>query len=704
MNTRLSSLNRPGLIALAILAVVIALVAVESVIALAVLLLEGGSVLYVLTSAALAGRWIVHFLGLKKLSLAERCIYQVSLGLGFLSLIVLALGSVGWLTQPVAFALVFVLTLLGIIRFTLDQKQQLKNANATPLPTRSDTPLPARSASEGLHDSHLTAKMPRKTKTPREDSFVSAFHWLWLLVAPFLAIALLAACLPPGVLWREEGFGYDVLEYHLAVPKFFYETGAISFLPNNVYSNFPLNSEMLSLLMMVLRGDAIEAAYMVHITNVGLACLFVAAAWLAGRTFSQRAGIVAAVLAATTPWIVYLAGIAYVEVGMLAMGMCSLAALLRVRSDVQQSNRWIIAAGLLAGLACGYKYTAVVLILLPLALTVVSEQSSVSMRFKRLAIFVVGALITFSPWMARNVINTHNPVFPLAYSVFGAKQGTWDAELEARWQRGHGSAEAELADTSLAKRVFDRTLGDERMGYLLFVLAAWGAFASRDRRTVVLLAMLAIQFVIWLTATHLFARFAVVFLLPMIVLAARVAEKPLLRRAIYALVALLILGVSWNLYALGSLYYHHTHAIGQPVYDRLDFFVDGRLSGMQHIGTINALDEDAKVLLVGEARTFYVRRPCVYATVFNHHPLAEAARQNPDGPALMAWLWQSGFTHVLAHWDEIDRLQATYGLDSEIDTSLFERLTVAGLKESVSFSYTDKQSYYATLFEVPGHE
>jgi len=695
MNGRLSSLSRPGVVFAIALVGAIAIVAAESVVALAVVLLEGSVALAVLASAALAGGWVVRILGLSKQSLADRWILGAGLGIGLLSLIVLALGSAGMLTRPAAILLVVVLAVVGIARLVLDLRQRSVNV--------SDAGQPARSASEGTSGRYADGIDAGVLREPPESAG-SAFRWLWLLVAPFLAIALLAACLPPGVLWREEGFGYDVLEYHLAVPKFFYDSGAITFLPNNVYSNFPLNNEMLSLLMMVIRGGAIEAVYMAQTANVGLACLFVAAAWLAGRSFSPRASMVAALLAATTPWVVYLAGIAYVEAGLLAMGMCSLAALLRAGGDVPRSAPWVLAAGLLAGLACGYKYTAVVLVVVPLALPVVFVRAAWSVRLKRLALFGVAALVPFAPWLVRNLINTHNPVFPLAYSVFGARDGTWDAELEARWLRAHGSAEAERSETSLARRVFGRTLGDERMGVLLFVLAAWGVWAARDRRTAVLAAMLALQFVIWLTATHLFARFAVVLLLPLILLAARAVERPASRVATRLLCGLLVMGAGWNLYRLGALYYHHTRLLVQPAYDQTAWFVEGLWPGTQHVGAINALDERVRVLLVGEARTFYIRRPCEYAVAFNHHPLAMAARQNPDGSALVAWLRDRGITHLLAHWVEIDRLQASYGLEPEIDRELFERLKEAGLRESASFRYEEGRPPYATLFEVPGHE
>jgi hypothetical protein len=65
-------------------------------------------------------------------------------------------------------------------------------------------------------------------------------------------------------------------------------------------------------------------------------------------------------------------------------------------------------------------------------------------------------------------------------------------------------------------------------------------------------------------------------------------------------------------------------------------------------------------------------------------------------------LSRRGVTHLLAHWGEIRRLGATYGLDPEIAPALFERLTAAGLKRSAEFWYKEGEAPYATLFEVPG--
>jgi hypothetical protein len=120
--------------------------------------------------------------------------------------------------------------------------------------------------------------------------------WLWL-AAPFLAVIVLGAMLPP--------VEFDVREYHLQVPKEFYQQGRITHLPHNVYGNMPLGTEMLSLLAMVLSGDWWLGALAGKTVTALMAPLTALGLLAAGRRFfSAPAGAAAAALYLSTPWIV----------------------------------------------------------------------------------------------------------------------------------------------------------------------------------------------------------------------------------------------------------------------------------------------------------------------------------------------------------------------------------------------------------------
>ena len=120
--------------------------------------------------------------------------------------------------------------------------------------------------------------------------------WLWL-AAPFLAVIVLSAMLPP--------VEFDVREYHLQVPKEFYQQGRIRHLPHNVYGNMPMGTEMLSLLAMVLSGDWWLGALAGKTVTALMAPLTALGLLAAGRRFfSAPAGAAAALLYLSTPWIV----------------------------------------------------------------------------------------------------------------------------------------------------------------------------------------------------------------------------------------------------------------------------------------------------------------------------------------------------------------------------------------------------------------
>ncbi len=75
-------------------------------------------------------------------------------------------------------------------------------------------------------------------------------RYLWLglaAIVPFVVVMWLGSMSPER--------DFDVLAYHFEGPKEYFEAGRISFLPHNVYTNFPFFAEMLVLLGMVLRGD-----------------------------------------------------------------------------------------------------------------------------------------------------------------------------------------------------------------------------------------------------------------------------------------------------------------------------------------------------------------------------------------------------------------------------------------------------------------
>jgi len=675
---------------LVFVAIVLVGVGAASVYALATLVFDGAWAAAVMVPAGLAGLWLVPLLGLGELPLRWHVLLGSALGIGLLCLSVLALGCAGVLSRGLWIAVLVVLFVIGAVR---------------------------------------AVRVVTAARRCEPDQNPNALRWLSLLLAPMLILGVLAAVHAPGFLWLEEGWGYDALEYHLELPKEYHTAGEIRYTPHNVYGNFPANVEMLYLLGMIVRADDMDSGTTAHMIHLSFAMLTVFAAYVGGREWSRRGGWIAAITMGSAGWLAYLSGLAYVENGMLFFGIVAATAALRaIRTrtveDPQddgapqrcRSARWSAAAGLCAGLASGCKYTGIPMIAIPITLSALLVRAQPLRRLGLAGAAGIAAVLAFSPWAIKNMVMTGNPVFPLANVVFHAEPAGWrmaeshhwDACHSVRSELNHARAHGETAtpnESVLAlrlRKLWDNIAHDRytRFGPLLLVLALWGCLAARrDRGTGALALMLAVQLLVWMFATHLYARFAVVILIPLALLAGRCVRDDTRPRTLLVLVGVLVVGVGVNFTAMGSRY----RAEGLPgAIAPAALIYGGRLPGYEHLHTINReLPEDAHILVLGDAKAFYYDRPIDYCVVFNRNPFVEAIQKNPKPSAVGSWLRERGYTHVLVDQSEIDRLRASaYGFPREINLSLFDGLERAGYLTPIAIEGAAKGAPTKRLYEV----
>jgi hypothetical protein len=205
------------------------------------------------------------------------------------------------------------------------------------------------------------------------------------------------------------------------------------------------------------------------------------------------------------------------------------------------------------------------------------------------------------------------------------------------------------------------------------------------------------QIGVWLFATHLYARFAVVLLIPLALLAGRAVFDGLPERRWRAVAGLLVVGSIWNfLHAARLCREEAAHTV--PAF----WFYTGTLPDYEHYGVVNNdLPEESKVLLVGDARGFYYQRRVDYTVVFNESPFAEAIRTAEVPSGVVQWLRDRRYTHVLVHWGEVERLRATYGFSPLVTPELFDRLCASGLERVRVMHRPGTGAPYAELLAVP---
>ena len=543
-------------------------------------------------------------------NLSLRIVTSAALGLGLFSLLALGLGLIGALNRGTALAMPIVSAAVWLATFL--RRESLRS---------------------------ITQKSEQWLREP------AAWGWWWLAAMPILGMALVAATLPPGMLWPDDPNPYDVLEYHLQGPREWYEAGRILPLPHNVYTYFPFNVEMQYLLAMHVRGGPWAGMYLAHLLTLAYVVLSIAAV-------HALAGTIPAVVAATVPWLMMLGTVAFNEAGLLLYGTLAVAWILRSFeiSNPKLQTRAVATAGVMAGLACGVKYTAVPILLIAaplLALLVAGIPWRA--RLLKCGVYGVVGLLFFLPWIARNAAWTGNAVFPEAMPLLG--NGHFTEDQTHRWERAHQPRDDQRAISQRLEAFAREVVIDWRYGFAVVPLGlAAGVATLRDKNTRFLLALFFATAIFWLALTHLQSRF---FILGVPLAALLVGQlRPWQFRLAAIILTLTVSLPSWS--RVHGILSERVSSAGQLAgYQELSSFLPEEIA--QHV------QARSKLALVGDAKAFLYTMPMTnlrYRTVFD-------VNVTGAGNAIDAWLGQDAASirsthYVIVDHGELRRFAATY--------------------------------------------
>ena len=641
----------------------------------------------------LGGAWSAGHLILRliKPSLPQRClertVFAYALGLSALSLLTLGLGLAAWLSRPAIGAIIAG----GFIAECMLRWRERSVARAE------------------------VARIPL-----REESFWACSGWI-AAASPFVVCMLLGALLPST--------DFDVNEYHFQGPKEYFQNGRITFLPHNVDTSFPFCTEMLTLLGMVLRQDwycgalAGKAALACFAPLTGLALFAAGRRW-----FGTTAGLAAALIHLSTPWIYRISIIAYAEGGLTFYLFACLSAVLIWLEPPQaveahpgetthagpawapRSTRQALLAGLLAGSAMACKYPGLISVVLPLGAVLLladrlhvrrlasagSAASPTLLRpvsWRSAAAFCIGVGLAVGPWLLKNVAETGNPVYPLMYRVFGGID--WDLELNEKWRRGHRPDNYDLGN--LGASLVDVSARSDWLSPLLFGLAPLALLRSDVRKRVRWLWIyLGYLFLSWWLLTHRIDRFWVPQI-PVVSLLAGVGATWLTQQAAARRPAELFwkgtLGLCLITTCLFNLGFVMTPLCGYNDYlldlNRARLFA-ARITAPEVQYLNERLPAGSRVLCVGEAQVFDAEFPLIYNTVFDRSIFEQWCASPIRGVSPAKWplldraairktLQTQGITHLFVNWREILRYRTTYGYTEFVSPDRFEELQRMGL-------------------------
>ncbi len=594
-------------------------------------------------------------------ALLERVAISFGLGTGLLGVAALVFGRLGWLDTWV------VRVALGVV------------------------------AGAGL----VTSRLWRAPRAKVDSSW----WWKALLFCPFIVAMVLASMLP--------SIDFDVLEYHLQGPKEYYQAGRITYLPHNVYTNMPFNVEMLHLLAMEVMGDwwwgGLSGQLLVGLFGPAAAILIGGAA---RRLASPRAGWIAALVYLSTPWIYRLAAISYVEGPLCFYHAALIWVLVEGRGvlGVLSMRTWGLI-GLLAGCAMGCKYTGFISAVIPFGIL------SVLFAWRRKSLLPVGCYllgwaVVMSPWLGKNVLDTGNPVYPLASRIFPSPE--WDADREVRWQAAHGPRPLHIGElkSSLADIWHRRELHEDSFWVVrqfwnslvdvagrsdwqspLFVALAPLAFArpASRRAALALWLFVAYLFLTWWFLTHRLDRFWLPMLPALAILAGLGADWIRTRGWLILLVIVMTLALFTN------LVYISTSLAGLNEWTS-DLMVLRREIPRSWNGAMSRMDTelppDARPLMVGQAAVFHLDHKVAYNTVFNPETIEQLAKGRTAEEFRRA-LEDRNLTHVYVDWKEITRHRQPggYGFTDFVTPVRFAGWVAAGVLEPAQMMGADQALY-----------
>lgn len=219
----------------------------------------------------------------------------------------------------------------------------------------------------------------------------SALFGLTLLI--ILVVSVLLGSLPITA--------RDALTHHLAVPRFWVESGFIHEIPWHEWSYYPMLIELAYTALLSLHLDQVTPFYhALYLPILG------AIALLISNYFSQERSraLLSSVLIISLPLCLRLATMPMVDLPLAVfIGMGIYFLLL---------ENYLIA-GVSFGLGASVKYNGVLAVVVILAVALCTLK-----KWKGIIVAAILAGITFAPWALKNFEWTDNPVYPLAQSYF----------------------------------------------------------------------------------------------------------------------------------------------------------------------------------------------------------------------------------------------------------------------------------------------
>jgi hypothetical protein len=249
-----------------------------------------------------------------------------------------------------------------------------------------------------------------------------------IILSSVLLVMILSLCCVEIILSLTPPIARDALIHHLAIPKLWLENGGFYETRWAPYSYYPMNIDLLYLIPLYFNNDIFPN--FIHMAfGIGTAVLIYI---YLNCMYGRFAGLLGVLIFLSTPIVVRMSTVAYVDLGLTFFITASLLSFVQWRDHKYEEHKWFFLCALTMGLALGTKYNALIAwFFLSFAIVFVYSRDTNRQwtALRHGLIFFLISLLVFSPWLVKNIILTGNPVYPLLKGIFnmagaGSAQGT----------------------------------------------------------------------------------------------------------------------------------------------------------------------------------------------------------------------------------------------------------------------------------------
>jgi len=473
---------------------------------------------------------------------------------------------------------------------------------------------------------------------------------LLLVLAP---VALLA--MSPDVAW-------DAGTYHLTVPKLYLAYGGFRHVAFNLYSNWPLNTEMLFALAMLWKDYVLAAMLHCVFGSLILYAMFTAM----GNSQRRDWAWLAVFLFLMNHIVLWEMTVAYVDLVYSFFFLTGFVFAMRAVDLTADRKPALLLSGICSGVLMGVKLSGVFGAATMMAFLLYSwarrarSEGNIGLQ-QILQWHALPALSLSLPWYAKTAWYTGNPVYPFFYDWLGGPE--WSARLSdqfEQWQRAIGMGRGVVDYLLLPLRVILQggpgyANFDGRVSLwwvvLIPVMIAFGGQARLVRRCV---AAAGLYFVMW-SLTSQQVRFLVP-VLPFLCIAAASTigmvldgvRAPRRRRRIASVLVLIAFSsaaiANWENWVGAASFARNLWSSGEEVVDRAVHPVFRFIN--------DTLPPEATLLCLNTNQGFFLDRPYLADSCFEASQIADWLRSAEDKEEVGRWLGVREITHVLVASNE----------------------------------------------------